>query len=569
METVETDVLIVGAGGAGLRAAFEADSFGARVALVDKSLIGRGGATGMALMQICASLGLADDDNWRTHFEDTVRAGRSLNNQEMVEALVKEAPERVKELERYGVRFDRLEDGTLRLIRGPGHSRKRGAFVNLHTGQAIVAALLKELRCRPRVRKWNDLLVTRILVENDRVVGAVGLDIVRGEIVVFRAPAVILATGGGSWLFQRSTGGPNLTGDGFALAYRAGAELMDMEFMQFYATATVHPNLLGINVCLSGPVRYVMGGTLYNTLGEQFLLRYTDAEEMSTRDVQSIAVTMEVRAGRGTPHGGVYSDLSVAGSEALEREYGSRFLERVKAAGVDIREKPLEVGVMAHFSMGGVRVSPRCEAGIPGLYAAGEAAAGVHGANRIAGNALSEAFVFGARAGRHAAEHALSTGRASLPDAALQAEQGHLERRLDTGPEGLRPLALRQQLARLVWEHLGPIRNARGIEMVLDEVRRMREEELPRLSLEDSSPRYNRDWVEALEAENMLDVAEMIAHSALVRRESRGAHFREDFPRSEPEWLKNVVVTRRGDEIAHYTAPLVTSGFYRPPAPEP
>ncbi len=559
MKTIDTDVLIVGAGGAGLRAAFEADNLGADVTLVDKSIIGRGGATVTALCQACAALGFADKDDWRIHFEDTIKAGKLVNNQEMVEVLAKEAPDRLLELERYGLRFDRLENGTIRQERAPGHSRKRAAFVNLHTGQAMVAALLRELKRHPRIRKLNNLLVTRLLVEGGRMAGAVGLDIVRGEVVAFRAPAVVITTGGGSWLYPRNSGGPNLTGDGYALAYRAGAELVDMEFPQFIATHALYPRLLGVNICFPSAVRYRTGGVLLNALGEQFLSHYATEEVMSTRDEQCYAVAMEVRSGRGTAHGGVYCDLSTAGAEVMEQEYGRRFLERVKAAGADIRERPIEVGNDAHFFMGGVRVNPRCEASIAGLYAAGEAAGGVHGANRLSGNALAELFVFGARAGRFAAEYACSAGKMDLSETILAAEAARIHLRRQPRPDGIRPLALRRQMGQLLWEHLGPIRSAQGIRLALDEVRRMRDEDLPRMSPADGFRAYNLDWVEALETERMLDVAEMIAYAASVRKESRGAHFREDYPAPDREWLTNIVIRREGGEIRHRLAPLVVT----------
>ena len=561
MKTINTDVLIVGAGGAGLRAAFEADALGAAVTLVDKSIVGRGGATVMALCQACAALGFADEDDWRIHFEDTIKAGKLLNNQEMVEVLAKEAPDRLLELERYGLRFDRLENGAIRQDRAPGHSRKRAAFVNLHTGQAMVVALLRELKRHPRILKWNNVLVTRLLAEGGRMVGAVGLDIVRGEPVAFRAPAVVITTGGGSWLYPRNSGGPNLTGDGYALADRAGAELVDMEFPQFIATHALYPRPLGVNVCFPSAVRYRTGGVLLNALGEQFLSRYAAEEVMSTRDAQCYAVAMEVRSGRGTPHGGVYCDLSTAGSAVMDREYGRRFLERVKAAGVDIREGPIEVGNDAHFFMGGVRVNPRCEASVAGLFAAGEAAGGVHGANRLTGNALAELFVFGARAGRFAAEYACSAGRTDLPETMLADEAARLELRRQPRPDRIRPLALRRQVGQLFWEHLGPIRCARGMRVTFDEVRRMREEDLPRLSPANGFRVYNLDWVETLEAESMLDVAETIAYAASVRKESRGAHFREDYPQPESIWLKNIVIKREGDEMRHRLAPLVVTKF--------
>jgi len=402
---LSTDVLIVGAGGAGMYAAVAAARSGASVILLDKSLVGRGGATVMAQMTVAAALGQQEPDHWTIHLEDTLRAGRGLCNEELSALVCEAGPKRILEMESWGTRWAR-EGAHIKQEMAPGHSRRRCCYVDfLNTGPAVAATLRRKVSEIPEIRRISNVTVIEILVHEGRAVGAVALDISKGELVTFQAKAVIVAAGGLTKVYERNSASANMAGEAYAMALGAGAELVDMEFVQFFPIGHLAPRLVGMDPIMWDPFRYKLGGKLLNGHFEEFVDRYGGADfgkYTATRDVASYAILKEVEAGRGSPHGGAYLDFRHITERELRAAFGP-VIDRLLKNGIDLNKMPVEVGPMAHYHMGGIRVSTNMESRIKGLYAAGEAVGGANGANRLSGNAITEAFVFGERAGSSAA----------------------------------------------------------------------------------------------------------------------------------------------------------------------
>jgi len=557
MHQLSTDVLIVGAGGAGMYAAITAARAGTSVILLDKSLVGRGGATVMAQMTVAAALGQQEADAWTTHLEDTINAGRGLCNEELSVLLCREAPARILEMEAWGTRWAR-ENGHIKQEFAPGHSRKRCCYVDfLNTGPAVAATLRRKVGEMQNVRRLSNIAVIEILVQDRRALGAVGLHVADGELVMFHAKAVILAAGGLTKLFARNSASANMGGEAYALALWAGAELVDMEFVQFFPIGHLAPRLVGMDPILWDPFRYKLGGKLLNGRFEEFVDRYGGADfgkYTAMRDVAAYAILKEVEAGRGTPHGGAYLDFRHISEQQLRAAFGP-VIDRLLANGIDLTKAPVEVGPMAHYHMGGVRVNADMATRVSGLYAAGEAVGGANGANRLSGNAISEAFVFGARAGAAAAEYArrATLQREMLP---VRAAFEGLEALSHGGAKDApTPAALQAELQTLMWEQAGPFRTEEKLAAALQRIKRMQLDDLPNLRLSQGNS-FNLDVQDWFELRAMLATAETVVTAALARRESRGAHQREDFPDADEALLKNQLLElKSGRLVSRWLAP--------------
>jgi succinate dehydrogenase flavoprotein subunit len=558
MPHLATDVLIVGAGGAGMYAAIAAARKGASVILLDKSLVGRGGATVMAQMTVAAAIGQQEPDNWAIHFEDTIRAGRGLCDEKLSALLCEEGPKRILEMEQWGTRWAR-ENGHIKQEMAPGHSRRRCCYVDfLNTGPAVAATLRRKIAEISEIRRISNIAVVEVVTKDSRAVGAVGLNMIDGELVTFQAKAVILAAGGLTKLYARNSASANMGGEGYALALWAGAELVDMEFVQFFPIGHLAPRLVGMDPIMWDPFRYKLGGKLLNGKFEEFVDRYggTDfGQYTATRDLASYSILKEVEAGRGSPHGGAYLDFRHIPEDQLRAAFGP-VIDRLLLNGIDLTQTPVEVGPMAHYHMGGIRVNKRMETRISGLYAAGEAVGGANGANRLSGNAITEAFVFGERAGSSAAEAAQDLQvdwESKLAAAAF--ERLNALRSTRSG-DGVRPVAFQAELQNLMWENAGPFRNAAKLAAALGRIRQMQRDDLPNVSVTDATL-YNLDLQDWFELRAMLTTAEAVVGSALARNESRGAHQREDFPDSHESLLKNQVMElRKGEIVGQWSSPV-------------
>ena len=539
---LSTDVLIVGAGGAGMYAAVAAARSGASVILLDKSLVGRGGATVMAQMTVAAALGQQEPDHWTIHLEDTLRAGRGLCNEELSALVCEAGPKRILEMESWGTRWAR-EGAHIKQEMAPGHSRRRCCYVDfLNTGPAVAATLRRKVSEIPEIRRISNVTVIEILVHEGRAVGAVALDINEGELVTFQAKAVILAAGGLTKVYERNSASANMAGEAYAMALGAGAELVDMEFVQFFPIGHLAPRLVGMDPIMWDPFRYKLGGKLLNGHFEEFVDRYGGADfgkYTATRDVASYAILKEVEAGRGSPHGGAYLDFRHIAERELRAAFGP-VIDRLLKNGIDLNKMPVEVGPMAHYHMGGIRVSTNMESRIKGLYAAGEAVGGANGANRLSGNAITEAFVFGERAGSSAARAVQQTSIAWNQIAVDAHAEPIRELTSRRSKNGVSPAACQTELQNLMWKMVGPFRTGDKLAAALERIKGMRRE-LPNLSIGSEEP-FNLDIQDWLELRAMLATAEMVVTAALARTESRGAHQREDFPDSNAALEKNQVL---------------------------
>src|ERR1700674_64745 len=420
---IETDVLVIGAGGAGMYAALEAARAGAAVVLADRSLIGRGGATVMAQMTVAAALSEQTPDHWEHHLADTLAAGRGLCDQRLAALLCEDGPHRLREMDGWKVGWAR-EDGHIKQAQAPGHDRPRCAYVDfLSTGPAVSRTLRAQLNLVNGIRRIGELVVVDIALRDGVACGAVALDTAAGMPVTIAAKAVVIATGGLTRIYRRNSASANMGGDGYALALRAGAELIDMEFVQFFPIGHLAPTLVGMDPIMWDPFRYKLGGKLLNAEMREFEQDYatqdtrSDGRYVLTRDLATYAITREVEAGRGSPAGGAYLSFQHVPEAEIRRAFGP-VVDRLAANGIDLAKRPVEVAPIAHYHMGGVRVDETLQARVPGLYACGEAVGGANGANRLSGNAITEAFVFGARAGRNAARHALQSPLLWSPQAA-------------------------------------------------------------------------------------------------------------------------------------------------------
>ena len=586
-EKYKYDVLVIGAGGAGLRAAVEAREAGLKVAIICKSLFGKA-HTVMAEGGAAAAMGnVNESDNWQVHFRDTMRGGKFLNNFRMAEIHAKEAPDRIWELEMWGALFDRTKAGKISQRNFGGHEYPRLAHVGDRTGlelirtmqQRIVALQQKDAKehgdPEGYIKVFAELTITDILKDNGKVSGAYGYWRENGNEVLFEAPAVILATGGVGKTFKITSNSWEGTGDGHALALKAGAALIDMEFLQFHPTGMVWPpSVRGLLVTES--VRGD-GGVLRNNKGERFMFNYipdvfkdkyadNEAEadrwytdqannrrppELLPRDEVARAINSEVKAGRGSEHGGVFLDVSTRLSpEEIKRRLPSMWHQFYELAGVDITKEAMEVGPTCHYVMGGVHVDPDTTAayGVPGLYAAGEVAGGMHGSNRLGGNSLSDLLVFGRRAGIGASEYVKKSGANPVSEQSIKAAAEKIEAPFHrTGGEN--PYKLHQELQELTQNLVGIIRTRTELDEAINKIADIWKR-IANVKVE-GGRQFNPGFHLAFDLDNMLLVAESTAKSAVIREESRGGHTRDDFPTMNPKWrMVNNVATFDGTKVA-------------------
>jgi fumarate reductase (CoM/CoB) subunit A len=557
-ERIQTDVLVIGSEGAGARAAIELAIKGKKPLITTKGIMGGSGVTLMAPFSCCVAYGHQDPrDNPDVHFEDAVIGGKFLNNQEMVDVFTKEAPQALLDLESYGAKFEKQEEDPTKFIQAsmPGHRYPRAIYYDFSTGLQFRKGLKRESKKRGVAVK-EDFFVADILVEDGAVTGALCLDIQTGKFVVVECPAVILATGGNLELYYPyNDGSCDVTGDGSALALRAGAECIDMEFQQFFPTGMVWPPSVTGMIWI-GDLRYRLGGFLYNKNGERFMKRYDpERMELSTRDITSRSMVREILEGRGSPHGGVYLDVSHMGNNIVENyvaevfpNFSFRGYSLIKA-GVDIRTDAMEVAPMAHFTMGGVRVNPQCETKIRGLFGAGEVTGGLHGANRCEGNALPETQVFGKISGQVAAEYIESTPPTKPRDSLIEDTYNKIMG-FSKKEDGIQHFEIRKKIQKIMWNKVGVVRTLENTEKAVKEFEQIKKEDLPRLFLKNQAKAYNRELFEALETVNMFQVGEAMAKSASLRKESRGAHYLIDLPeRDDKKFLVNAITWLEGDEL--------------------
>jgi succinate dehydrogenase / fumarate reductase, flavoprotein subunit len=545
-ETHEHDVLIIGAGGAGLRAAIEALAQGARVGVVCKSLLGKA-HTVMAEGGIAAAMANVDkSDDWRTHFRDTMRGGKFLNNWRMAQIHAQESPDRVRELEQWGALFDRTEDGEILQRAFGGHTFRRLCHVGDRTGLEMIRTL-QDRGVHLGIDVFMECTVTRLFKDGERIAGAFAYWREQGRFVVFKAKSIVIATGGLGKIYKITSNSWEYTADGMALAYEAGAELIDMEFVQFHPTGMVWPP--GVQGILVTEAVRGEGGILRNKSGERFMERYDPKKmELSTRDVVARAIYTEVREGRGTEHGGAFLDISHKPADYVKRKLPSMYHQFLELADVDITKGPMEVGPTCHYMMGGIRVEAETEqSSVPGLFAAGEAAAGLHGATRLGGNSLSDLLVFGRRAGLAAANHAKTTPTPTLDSSQIEEAEREMLAFFDRS-EGESPYAIHRDLEELMQNLVGIFRNEEDLTRALSEIEKLKGR-AARMRVE-GSRLFNPGWHLARDLQCMLTISEAVTRSALARRESRGAHSRIDYPNLDAAWgKKNNVVVKKGSTM--------------------
>jgi succinate dehydrogenase / fumarate reductase flavoprotein subunit len=575
-QTHEHDVLVIGAGGAGLRAAIEASASGVSVGLVCKSLLGKA-HTVMAEGGIAAALANVDErDNWRVHFADTMRGGQYVNNWRMVQLHAQEAPARVRELETWGAVFDRTPDGRILQRNFGGHRYPRLAHVGDRTGLELIRTL-QDQGIHRGIEVFMECTVVRLLKDGDRIAGAFAYYRDRGRFVVFRARAVILATGGIGKAYRITSNSWECTGDGHTLAYEAGAELQDMEFVQFHPTGMIWPpSVQGILV--TEGVRGE-GGILLNNRREQFMYqdipdayknqtakdpeegwRYCQGDrnanrpaELLTRDHVARCILREVRSGRGSPHGGVFLDIAWIktrvpnGAEHIKRKLPSMYHQFKELGDLDITNEPMEVGPTTHYIMGGVRVDAETQMSrVPGLFACGECAVGINGANRLGGNSLSDLIVFGKRAGEFAGKFAREKTAPALNTDELEATSRAALAPFEHQGGGEGPYQIQQDLQVMMQDLVGIVRREDEMLRALEELEKLRER--ARRVRVTGNREYNPGWHTALDLANLLTVSEAITRAALVRKESRGGHFRDDFPEKVARFGKVNLVVHRGPD---------------------
>lgn len=537
-EVYQCDVLIIGSGGAGSRAAIEVSEHDLETLIVSKGLSFKSGCTGMAEGGYNAAFGFVDaEDDPEIHYQDTMKGGGFLNDPELVRILVNEAPDRLIDLENYGALFDRQESGVLDQRPFGGQTYRRTCYQGDRTGHEIITALKEEIT-RRGIETLDEIMITSLIVDEDgkSVQGAMGISLKDSKPICFNAKSTILASGGAGHVYPVTSNTLQKGGDGFSIAWEAGAELIDMEQVQFHPTGMVWPESRR-GVLVTEAVRGE-GGILLNKDGERFMERYDPRLELATRDVVSRAIYNEIMEGRGTEHGGVYLDVTHLPDNVIEEKLETMFLQFLDV-GVDIREEPMEVAPTAHHFMGGVKIDSWCRTSLKNLFAAGEVAGGVHGANRLGGNALADTQVFGRRAGISAAKNALNNDF-RLNRVYVEAEEYRIKNKVREGD--LRPAEIKRRLHETMWENVAIIRDEKSLRSALSTIRSL-QGKLDRLDIPEGG-RFNKYLQEALEVENMLKTAALVTRSAIIRKESRGSHFRKDYPEMRDEWKKSIVLSK-------------------------
>ncbi|MBI4009734.1 MAG: FAD-binding protein [Candidatus Aenigmarchaeota archaeon] len=537
---MDTDVLVIGSGGAGLRAAIEAFDVGVKVLIISKSGIGKA-HTINAEGGVNAALGNVDkEDNWKIHYEDTLKEGHYLSNKKMAEILVKEAIDSVLELARWGLPFNKTNEGKLDQRYFGAHSYRRTCYAADRTGLAILKTLIKQVKKR-KIKYIDGIIVTSILAKSNFVYGVTCVNFKTGEFFVIQAKAIILATGGFTRVYKVSTHPEESYGDGIAMAYRIGTELQDMEMIQFHPTGMAFPaKYRGI---LATEALRGEGAKLYNSKGERFMGKY-DAKrmELSARDIIARAIYTEIEEGRGTKNNGVWLDITHLDPKVIKKKLPKMYKQFLKLAKTDITKEKIEVTPTAHYSMGGIKVnSTTTETKTRGLFVAGEISAGLHGANRLGGNSLAETLVFGRRAGVFAAKLAKKTKFQEMDLARIKKEYKRITSPFKRGRKlEITEHMLKEKVRKVMWEYAGVKRDEKMLKLGLNEINKIKK--LANKISVSGSLKRNHGWLDFLDTDNMLVVCEAIVRSALMRKESRGAHWRSDYlEKNDKEWLVNII----------------------------
>ena len=542
IKTISTDVLIIGSGGAGSRAAIEVDNAGLKATIVSKGLSFRSGCTGMAEGGYNAVFKTVDkEDSLDAHIHDTLKGGSYLNDKKLVEILVNESPKRLIDLENYGALFDRQESGEIDQRPFGGQTYRRTCYQGDRTGAELLNALKEEIIKRD-IECIEEVMITSLVTDNDQVIGATGLDLKDSTLIYFQAKAVILASGGAGQLYPVTSNTFQKNGDGFAMAYRAGANLVDMEQIQFHPTGMVTPESKK-GVLVTEAVR-AEGGRLINSQGERFMSKYAPEKmELATRDVVARSIYREIIEGRGTESGGVYLDISHLDDDYIDEKLETMVLQ-FENVGVDIKHEAIEVAPTAHHFMGGLKINTDASTNLKNLFGAGEVCGGVHGANRLGGNALADTQVFGKIAGESASKAAKDT-EIKTNEKQVNEEASRIESLIKEG--SIKPKEFKDNIKKLMWEKVSIVREEKTLNEALKELLDM-QKELENLDVGDNS-QYNTDLVTALEVINMIEICILSVKSAILRRESRGAHYRSDFPETNDEWKRSIVVNKEKIEF--------------------
>ncbi len=542
IKTISTDVLIIGSGGAGSRAAIEVYDAGLKAIIVSKGLSFRSGCTGMAEGGYNAVFKTVDkDDSIEAHFNDTLKGGSYLNDKKLVDILVNESPKRLVDLENFGALFDRQESGQIDQRPFGGQSFRRTCYQGDRTGAELLNALKEEI-IRRDIECIEEVMITSLVTDGDEVIGATGLDLKDSSLIYFKAKATILASGGAGQLYPVTSNTFQKNGDGYAISYRAGAQLVDMEQIQFHPTGMVAPESKK-GVLVTEAVR-AEGGKLINKDGERFMSKYAPEKmELATRDVVARSIYQEIIEGRGTEKGGVYLDISHLDDDYIDEKLETMVLQ-FENVGVDIKHGPIEVAPTAHHFMGGLKINPDASTSLKNLFGAGEVCGGVHGANRLGGNALADTQVFGKIAGESASKAAKEAELKSNDDM-VNEEASRIEGIIKKG--SIKPQEFKNRIKSLMWEKVAIVREEKTLNEALGQLQEM-QNELENLDVSDKK-QYNTDLVTALEVINMVEICILSVKSAILRRESRGAHFRSDFPQTLDEWKKSIVLSKNKIEF--------------------
>ncbi len=542
IKTISTDVLIIGSGGAGSRAAIEVDDAGLKATIVSKGLSFRSGCTGMAEGGYNAVFKTVDkEDSIDAHIHDTLKGGSYLNDEKLVEILVNESPKRLIDLENYGALFDRQESGEIDQRPFGGQTYRRTCYQGDRTGAELLNALKEEIIKRD-IECIEEVMVTSLVTDNDQVIGATGLDLKDSSLIYFQAKSVILASGGAGQLYPVTSNTFQKNGDGFAMAYRAGANLVDMEQIQFHPTGMVAPESKK-GVLVTEAVR-AEGGKLINSEGERFMKKYAPEKmELATRDVVARSIYREIQEGRGSPNGGVYLDISHLHDDYIIEKLETMVLQ-FENVGIDIKNEPIEVAPTAHHFMGGLKINTDASTNLKNLFGAGEVCGGVHGANRLGGNALADTQVFGKIAGESASKAAKDI-ELKTNDEQVKEEASRIESLIKEG--SIKPRKFKENIKKLMWDKVSIVREEKTLNEALKELLDMKKE-LENLDVGNNT-QYNADLVTALEVINMVEICILTVKSAILRRESRGAHYRSDFPKTNDEWKKSIVINKEKIEF--------------------
>ena len=537
IKNIQTDVLIIGSGGAGSRAAIEVDNYGLKATIVSKGLSFRSGCTGMAEGGYNAVLKNVDEeDSIKAHYNDTLKGGSYLNDAELVEILVNESPKRLIDLENYGALFDRTENGKIDQRPFGGQSYRRTCYQGDRTGAELLNALKEEIIKR-NIECIEEVMITSLITEENQVIGATGLNLKDSSLIYFKAKSTILASGGAGQLFPITSNTFQKNGDGYAIAYRAGANLIDMEQIQFHPTGMVMPESKK-GVLVTEAVR-AEGGKLINNNGERFMEKYApDKMELATRDVVARSIYKEIIEGRGTENGGVYLDITHLDDEYIDEKLETMVLQ-FENVGVDIKHEAIEVAPTAHHFMGGLKINTNTSTSLKNLFGAGEVCGGVHGANRLGGNALADTQVFGKIAGVSASKACKTTSLKTNVDM-VKKEALRIESLIKKG--SIKPEDFKNNIKELMWKKVSIVRNENDLNEALKELLEM-EKQIKNMNV-NNIKQYNDDLIKALEVINMIEICKLIVKSAILRRESRGAHFRSDFPENDDSWKKSIVINK-------------------------